>query len=143
MKEYTTLEMIEEIMKDNSLIFESKGYKVYISEIGLNNIPIIKWENHTSDYINPYGYFLLTSYTVKLKWTKVQQPVPFMEAVKAYHEGKDFKIILDDEEYVYKHDKNKSALLGCYFRSAERDMCGNDIAITTREILKGKCYILD
>jgi hypothetical protein len=66
------------------------------------------------------------------EWELVQQPVSFMEAVKAYSEGKTIRCEINAEKYIYKP-------LGedCY--NAVKD--DENIAVSAKEILEGRWYV--
>ncbi|HUV85002.1 MAG TPA: hypothetical protein VMV86_04785 [Methanosarcinales archaeon] len=78
----------------------------------------------------------LTVHNMKLEWTLIQQPISFMEAVKAYEKGKTIRCELEGKSYKYifqaKSYKNKSP----FFRGD-----ADGYYMTTAEILDGKWYI--
>jgi len=67
------------------------------------------------------------------EWTLIQEPVPFMEAIKALNEGKGVYCKIDSGKLYYK---SGTSLNGYY---AVLDEFGGPIS--TKEILKGKWYI--
>ena len=73
MKEYTTLEMIEEIMKDNKLEFEAIKTKFDFNKVCMEYNRIV-WKHNKQ--VLPMSVNIFNK-----KWTKVQQPVSFMDAV--------------------------------------------------------------
>ena len=65
------------------------------------------------------------------EWELVQQPIPFMEAVKAYSEGKTIRCESDCGSWQYKKE----------FSDEIKDT--KHTAISTHEILEGTWYVED
>lgn len=133
MKEYTTLEIIEEIMKDNKLEFEAIKTKFDFNKVYMDEYNRIVWKHNKQ--VLPMSVNIFNK-----KWIKVQQPVSFMDAVKAYHEGKKIKCVLDDFELIFNFDRNTTkrygrSILGTLTTTYDYS------SITTREILEGAWYI--
>ena len=132
MKEYTTLEIIEEIMQDHKLEFEANSTFIP-NKICMGLFNRIVWKHNNQ--VLPMSVNVFNT-----KWTKVQQPVSFMDAVKAYHEGKKIKCVLDDFELIFNFDRNTTkrygrSILGTLTTTYDYS------SITTREILEGAWYI--
>jgi hypothetical protein len=66
-------------------------------------------------------------------WTLVQQPIPFLEAVQAYAEGKDVECHIDGRTRKYKREN-------CICDHGY-NMSSNGRLMTTGEILYGVWYI--
>lgn len=121
-KEYKFTEVIIELLQNPKLEFEAEFVDGSFSAI--NNHGNIIWKH------NKCG-IPLTHDTLSAKWTKVQQPVPFMGAVKAHYEdSKDIECHIGNNKIVYKG--NDSRLLSI------RNGC-----IGSHEIVRGTWYILD
>lgn len=71
----------------------------------------------------------LNDFIINTKFIPIQKSVSFMEAVKAFSEGKVIECELDDERIIYG-DEYKNQL-----------MDSNNLAIGPDEILNGKWYI--
>jgi predicted lipoprotein with Yx(FWY)xxD motif len=67
------------------------------------------------------------------EWTLIQQPIPFLEAVQAYAEGKTIRVECEDGNRQYK-----PLGMGGYMMMDDRHQ-----ALTSLEILKGKWYICE
>ena len=120
MKTYKTWEAIKMLTENHSLKFTVYPKDLSIS---VNNGGDIEWN---------YGdIFRLTEPMLNYKWVLAQQPVSFMEAVKASYKGKTIYCVLPQSEYAYisKIDKLESLT----------DSNGN--GLSTQEILEGKWYI--
>ena len=76
--------------------------------------------------------FLITKDTFEFEWELVQEPVSFMEAVKAYAEKKTIKCISKYGEREYHY---------CCTNTGMVDNIGS--AMSPEEILHGKWYIED
>lgn len=67
-------------------------------------------------------------------WTLVQEPVSFMDAVKAFDEGKTIKCKYSNEEFIYS--ESISGLL-----ETQSDILNEFLAVGSKEILYGKWFI--
>ena len=127
MKKYKTWEVIKMLTENPKLKFEARN------DIGT----ILKNENRgvrfyeNGENVQRYGVMIYE------EWTLVQESVSFMEAIKAYHEGKPVRCELEGE--INFKDRFK--------RSVGENSGGYDVenifgvAIGTREILEGKWFI--
>lgn len=84
------------------------------------------------------GHLPLGSAIIKQEWELIQEPVPFMEAVKAYSEGKTIRCEANGSEYIFNGKCHRSKIgQGAWFRS-ERDTI-----LSTEMILNGTWYVED
>jgi hypothetical protein len=124
MKKYNTIEAIAMLEENPKLRFKTS----------LNNIMAKKedgivWEANScgKEEIVELNHLVLAN-----KWTLIQQPIPFLEAVQAYAEG---KTIISETEGIgtekYKMIRSDSSPM----ESVE------GAGITACEILEGKWYI--
>lgn len=70
------------------------------------------------------------------EWTLVQQPVSFMEAIKAFHNGETIYCIVDEGKYIYTPKEPEE-----YHITTITDEHGD--GLSSKEILEGKWYIED
>jgi hypothetical protein len=131
MKKYKTWEVIKMLEQNPSAEFKCQyGQKIGIKE------GILKWDTGALFKINIEGYAdesMRTAGTLdRFEWELIQPSVSFMEAVKAYSEGKTIRCEINAEKYIYKP-------LGedCY--NAVKD--DENIAVSAKEILEGRWYV--
>jgi hypothetical protein len=94
MKKYRTSEAIAMLAEKPELRFKSQlGNEIYVDECG--NIRWQETETTMGDIADLNHLFM------KNMWELIQQPVSFMEAVKAYSEGKTIRCELDGDTMVY------------------------------------------
>ncbi|ASN68328.1 hypothetical protein 10S11_66 [uncultured Caudovirales phage] len=131
MKTYKTWEVIKMITEDKNKKFEAT--------YGTDKLLI---------YANDDGFFKMQmnnvacthqldgNLQIRGEWTLIKQPVSFMEAIKAFSQGKTIKcrvpFTLVDDLIVYKPSK------GVLFTEL---FDNGGAAITQTEILEGKWYI--
>ena len=121
-KELNILQAIEmpvgtefKVIHDNGIVNGCKAI-LYMD----HDYKFLKWDN---------GQWLkLTSKNLNAKFIPIQKPVSFMEAIKARYEGKTIKVVLCNNERIYKD--NSAGL---------KDQNGG--YLTPLEILEGKWYI--
>ena len=79
------------------------------------------------------GKAILTPEKLTAKYIPIveEKEVSFMEAVKAFDDGKNIKSVLGNDEYVYDGSEHIELI------------DNNDEIIQGREILKAKWYIID
>jgi hypothetical protein len=127
MKKYTTWEAIKMLSENSKLEFN-----LYTNG-----------EEHTDKSLRTIGSTVtvkaMGTYNdhlrIETEWVLVQQPVSFMEAVKAYHEGKTIYSISIDNSV--RNTYSKQSAVSNYLI----DACGN--TITSHEILSYKWFIED
>jgi hypothetical protein len=123
MKTYKTWEVLKAVTENNKLTFAREdGQTVKVEK--LDDGIYFVWEPGRK-YLSPTDI-----------WTLVQEPVPFMEAVKAYAEGKTIRCEIDDNIAKY-YPTSKLGSLGYFLKTRL------GYAVTTGEILNGKWYIED
>lgn len=73
------------------------------------------------------------------KWELIPQEIPFLEAVKAFSEGKTIRCEYNCYSYTYIPNENTKVVgdFGHLFLST----CG--CRLTTRDVLEGRWYIID
>jgi hypothetical protein len=128
MKKYKTWEVYEKLTSDRNLEFRrvSDGKKYRINDFdALLPDAVIKGET-------------CCWHGIKLddEWELIQQPIPFMEAVKAYSEGKTIRCERKSDFVSFKiSGKGKSIL-----EMLELD-CG--ATLSCADVLEGKWYVED
>jgi hypothetical protein len=76
----------------------------------------------------------LVSITTRTELEEIPQPVPFLDAVKAYAEGKTVECTVGNSKYVYSPNGfNHDESLGYFFKPDKYP----DMPISTKEILEG------
>jgi hypothetical protein len=123
MKKYKTSEAIAMLGKNPELQFEGIGKKARLSIGKLGYIHYVSHvlSNNLSDNVKPED-----------EWELIQQPVPFMEAVKAYSEGKTIRC--ESQNYNTRTYKPNGT---------DKLIDQHRIAITTHEIINGTWYVED
>lgn len=126
MKTYKAWEAIKAIEENEKLEFKN--------ECGL----VIKYEDFVIRFFR--GDKNVERYGIPDgEWTLIQNPVTFMEAIKAYNEGKTIKCTWLEEGSEQSCFYKPQEIFGNYSFS---ELIDNDRAIITQtEILKGKWYI--
>jgi hypothetical protein len=126
MKKYKTSEAIAMLEKNQKLRFVVSDDSLASGHKFLTVGALKRLECTTTKFSLNNEVFLDT------EWELVQQPVSFMEAVKAYSEGKTIRCEINAEKYIYKP-------LGedCY--NAVKD--DENIAVSAKEILEGRWYV--
>jgi hypothetical protein len=78
--------------------------------------------------------------TLSDEWELIQQPIPFMEAVKAYSEGKTIRCEIKDLTYTYEpvEEVEVGNKLDGYMLA---EVGNENEAVSTDEILNGKWYM--
>lgn len=130
MKKYKTWEMVKAITENPRLKF--KGY-LYIDNIKTNR-PVYVTVNGDNGIVDQ----LENEFRIDEEWELVQQSVPFMEAVKAYAEGKTIECEIEDRKHVYKPNAH-TQLARDYGYELKGAVIG--LGVSTTEILKGTWYI--
>ena len=143
MKKYKTWEVIKMLTENPTLIFklENTGYgmaKIRKMIIRNGYFHCVSY-NHDCDRIEyslGQGNFN-GNIDISSEWTLVQEPVSFMEAIKAYHEGKTIRCEYVEEEFIYEptEEKKVSEQIGFIIRDCDFS------SVCTGEILEGKWYI--
>ena len=134
MKKYKTFEVYEKLTSDRSLelIRMSDGKKYRLNEFD-NLLPTAVIAGETCCW-----------HGIKLsdEWELVQQPIPFMEAVKAYSKGKTIRCEIDG--VTARYTTNKPYDKCGYGYKLTADGSHDDFyGICTREILEGKWFVED
>lgn len=124
---YKTSEAIAMLEKNPSLRFKDYDDILYASKYGY-----IMFERKGYSKDCPAGRFE-GNVNLNTKWELIQQPVSFMEAVKAYSEGKTIRC----EDSMWKTRIYEP----CEFSSEMKDT--RDVAVSPEEILEGKWYVED
>jgi hypothetical protein len=79
---------------------------------------------------------------IDTEWELIQQSIPFMEAVKAYSEGKPVDCEICGKVWHYNPNSiPKDSSLG--YHLVVTNKCGTSPSITTEEILRGKWTIAE
>lgn len=78
------------------------------------------------------GNYKVSDLTGFEEWEKVQEPVDFMEAMKAYRDDKTIYCLLEDTKYTY--NPSDTGRLDTVY-----DQCNDGLSL--EEILDGKWYI--
>jgi hypothetical protein len=130
MKKYKTWEAIKLIGENKENKFTDSSKRTLTLD-GRGNITIISslGEDLKNRCFNP-----------DREWELVQQPVSFLEAVKAYAEGKTISCNIGKRTYVYRPNEKAKVFnsMGGYLLV---DVYNENEAISTEEILKGEWFI--
>jgi hypothetical protein len=134
MKKYKTSEAIAMLEQNPKLRFKNDE-KVGTYCVGSNTIGVIDtelcWLKPDGTRYNKFGCYFRGD-----KWELLQESVPFMEAVKAYSEGKTIRCEMactGVKTRVYKHKYPSDIEL----------VDTNGQAINTKEIFEGRWYVED
>jgi len=124
MKKYKTWEVIKMLAENPELRFKCDRYIIGSNSYG----SIVHVKNGAC---LDAGVFVVldASITSQTGWELIQQPIPFLEAVKAYSEG---KTVYSEGTFRYVYEPNTK---GDYFVDNDGD------APSVDEILKNKWYI--
>ena len=114
MKEFSFTEVIARIK-------EGQTYKV-TNEV--YNIQLIKRDSSSIKVIHENGYAV--NIMDNCKFTLMQEPVPFMEAIKAFSKGTNIRCELNNSNFYYRDGVLKEV---------------NGFTVGTCEILQGKWYL--
>jgi hypothetical protein len=122
-KKYKTSEAISMLAEKPELRFKSQlGNEIYVDKCG--NIRWQETETTRGDIADLHHLFM------KNTWELVQQPVSFMEAVKAYSEGKTIRCKLQGGHITYEPKTPRYELM---------DILGH--AITIEEVMSNQWYV--
>lgn len=127
MKEYTTWDMIKEITEDPEKKFEP----IQLKDKGKDDVV----EMHDGYLI--WGWSMepveLSYKVLNYTWVEVKEPVSFMDAIKAFHEGQCIYCIYDNTKLYYERRAGEGSKIKDHFGHPP----------TSGEILKGEWYIED
>lgn len=123
MKTMKTWEMIKALTENPKKKFKSKCSNR--TNVKVNGVLNVVWEEGKLD-----GEELTVA--LDAEWEEIQQPVPFMEAIEAYHNKKTIRCESEDFDTRYYNPV-------VYIGAVIKDTTG--IGITSHEILNGKWYI--
>lgn len=135
MKTYKTWEALKMLEENRKAKFE---LVVKDSSVDLENTILTLGAKEYINFIeNGTGKRIGGNVSIDDEWTLIQEPVPFMEAIKAYDKGKTIKCVFGSYHglSIYK----PQFAFGDYKFSDLRDE--NEGPITQTEILEGKWYI--
>lgn len=131
---------VYEVMKlaaENPQEYEGKRYKV------VNGSPLENGSQIFYECVICKGSFKSPSKSLYLaafndaQLEEIPQPVSFMEAVKAYSEGKTVKCHIEGTTYLYDYFSKSNAYEFNFF------IGGDGHVVACREILRGTWYIKD
>jgi hypothetical protein len=133
MKKYNTGEAIAMLAENPELRFRDDIGSVITTS---KTTKKIVWEKNATQSEEDFIMYnrALNCDNLHIKWELIQQPIPFMEAVKAYSEGKTIRCELDGmrtQTYVWGTD------------SGFKNIRNNYGAVAAEEILNGKWYVED
>jgi hypothetical protein len=128
MQKYRTWEVLEALSKNPELKFVRKAVRCNENDV---EILVDNGAVKTEFGHNP----LLICNLLKWEWELIQQPVPFMEAVKAYSEGKTIRCECNCFTAPVVCIYTIRGGNGAMFEDE------NNHVLTTGEILHGKWYI--
>lgn len=136
MKKYKTSEAIAMMEKNPKLEFACGDIKNGNYDKLNNKRGYLYWGRYVNHELMQEalsGYMFNGNVAFHYEWELIQQPVPFMEAVKAYAEGKTMRCEGTKWKVrTYEH---------CEFSSEIKDTMG--VAISPEEILEGTWYAED
>lgn len=127
MKKYKTWEMIKMLEENPNLKFKpvDQSYEVKTLKGDSGNIELVQGNYNSS-------VFLYLNY----EWTLIQTPVPFLEAVQAYSEGKTIRCEYSDTKTIFSPEFNTSCIgFGMWFATKY------EATVSTGQILEGKWYV--
>jgi hypothetical protein len=125
MKKYKTWEVIKAMTENKDLRFKyNTGYETGEIAVVRSDIRVVKCDGKPID-----THFELHTGFIGIEWELIQQPITFMEAVKAYSEGKTIRCEIGEEARVYDYK------VGYGMTNIDH------YAITVGEILNGKWYV--
>jgi hypothetical protein len=138
MKKYKTWEVIKAMTENKDLRFKyNTGYETGEIAVVRGDIRVVKCDGKPID-----THFELHTGFIGTKWELIQQPIPFMEAVKAYSEGKPVDCEICGKVWHYNPNSiPKDSSLG--YHLVVTNKCGTSPSITTEEILRGKWTIAE
>jgi hypothetical protein len=124
-KKYKTSEAISMLAEKPELRFKSQlGNEIYVDKCG--NIRWQETETTMGDIADLHHLFM------KNTWELVQQPVSFMEAVKAYSEGKTIRC--ERCTTITKYNPNGEYTYDLNDTRTQRAICAD-------EIINGRWYV--
>lgn len=128
MKKYKTSEVIAMLEKNPKLKFKAvKHNKGEFIEVVDNRVC---WGGDWN-----YPIYILVN-AEQEEWELIQQPISFMEAVKAYSEGKTIKCEANGCKYIFNAKRHRSVTgQGIWLRS------DTDVIPSTEMILNGTWYV--
>jgi len=141
MRKYETWEVIKMLKENSELQFELVSGAKLLHYLG----SVAKGSNgylhiYSSNGENAYALDLnkITGILIDGEWELIQQPIPFLEAAKAYSEGKTIRCEWEDSRYVYNPNSHTQLAqkYGYEFKSAVLNL-----GISTTEILQGRWYV--
>jgi len=137
MKKYSTSEAIAMLEKNPKLVFEGEVRVCGDIKTGKK---VRMWVNSCHE-IQIDGFSVGARYGLNTndEWELIQQPVSFMEAAKAYSEGKTIRCEIDGRTYIYEPNSDTEAADNMGYCFQEKG--DSESWVTTCEILNGKWYI--
>jgi hypothetical protein len=125
MKKYKTWEMYKMLTENKELKFKrvGDGMEVNFSK-KIKNGKFADYYLHQSNGECP----MLSD-----EWELIQQPIPFMEAVKAYSEGKTIRCELGMQTSTYPSNGIPDCMV-------DKE---HNLAVSCREIMEGKWFIVE
>mgnify|MGYP006910608483 CR=1 FL=1 len=134
---YKTSEAIAMLEKNPKLQFKS------IPELYMTPA-VLKSDDYKGIQVTTLDGKCDVCYRVNDTWELIQQPIPFMEAVKAYSEGKTIRCeIGNNEPSFYSREVAISVLTGKKIYGSTCLIDNHGGTITTEEILEGTWYVED
>jgi hypothetical protein len=124
------------LTKENPSKYKGKRYK-YIRGAKPRDC---KDRTHEEFYISKYGEFLIEKSIFKLfisddtEVEEIQQPIPSLEAIKAYEEGKTVRCEIDGKIFIFEGKYENGKL-----RESLYDTSCN--SITANQILRGTWFV--
>lgn len=137
-KTYKTCEVMKMLTENPKLKFVTNNGFEYTMSVDGGYFYFEVFDNN-GEYVNPEKYAggrFNGNVEPNLVWTLVQEPVPFMEAAKAYHEGKAIRCEIECKAFTYKKSKYNEWL-------SMEAICGKAkyLGVSVKEILYGRWYI--
>ena len=126
MRKYSNSEAMAMLEKNPKLKFESVGENGEFSLVVNKDGTVLLKDKDDCD----------RDFCIADQWELKQQQVPFMEAVKEWHSGKNIycKVMGDEKTPIYYRHCNDPRIKNDLYDNNDRPICSN-------EILNGKWYI--